>query len=96
MGEENTQLDVLSYGLINSYAHDTTPGGDSPFSPPAHWQGTENAYLEIMRDRFVLPHYAQRMLRAASALKTPETRRQLKVSGPYKTQVMGILEKLAN
>lgn len=95
MGKENPELDVLKYGRINTYAHDTTPGGSSPFSPPANWQGTEEAYMALMRERFGAPNYAQRMWRAASALKNPETARQLSVTGPYEKQARGILKKLA-
>lgn len=40
------------YGRIDFTKFDTTPGADNAFSPPAGWQGDENEYVVLMRDRY--------------------------------------------
>lgn len=38
-------------GVIDLSEMDTAPGNNNPFSPPAHWAGSQEDYIELMRSR---------------------------------------------
>lgn len=41
-------------GIIDTTLVDTAPGGypDNPFAPPTDWEGDDEAFLQLMRERF--------------------------------------------
>ena len=41
----------VAMGIINLIEMDTTPGNNNPFSPPAHWAGSQEEYVDLMRLR---------------------------------------------
>ncbi len=95
MDKQSPELDLLTYGVIDSFTHDTQPGSDSPLSPSDGWEGDEKAYLDLLRQRFSQSHYAQRMLRAASAVNAPSDAKQLTITGPYKDAALSALKQIA-
>ncbi len=93
MDKQSPELDVLSYGCIDSLTHNTSAGNDSPLSTPPGWVGDEKAYLDLLRGRFLFPHYAQRLLRASRFVNAPSYTQQLRVSGTYKEAAISVLNK---
>lgn len=80
------------YGLIDLARHDTTPGAVGPLAPPTGWQGDDNAYLALIRQRYrgdigVRQHlaFAARIIRGGN---------RVVVTGPFRAAALYVLDKL--
>ena len=82
-------------GLFDCRKIETTPGRNhnDPFNPPAGFEGDENAYRELMLQRWKDVATSQRM-RLAVRFLAKESWSSISVQGPYAGMAVGILNHL--
>lgn len=71
---------------------DTTPGAhqQSPFAPPAGWEGDAQVYMQLMRERYKAVSYAQRLGFAARFARS----NSVLCIGPFAEQARMVLAGL--
>jgi hypothetical protein len=79
-------------GVHDARVIDTRPGGspDDPFSPPPGWEGGQEAYWELLRERWDELKWGQR-LRISVRIATQE---RVTVKGPYAKTATRLMTQL--
>lgn len=79
-------------GEFTTWDIDTTPGGKGLFAPPAGWDGNEDQYIALLRQRWSDFAYKQILFCTLRA----ERYHPWEFRGPFKKQAFEILRKLRN
>ncbi len=81
---------------LSAHAFDTTPGARSALAPPTDFEGSEDDYVQVIRQRYRQDHEARQcILLAALRANQPFGLCALTFTGPYARWAQHLIETTA-